>query len=585
MLSPEFLDSLPENVVKLFAQVEQDILMDMARRISKMDTITDTAAWQAWRYEQTKLVSSNALKVLANATGKSKTELMELFQAAALETLQSDGKIYSAAGLAVPESLSPTLKNILQSGYLQTGQAMNNFTATTANTVTREFENALDRAWLQVNTGAFSYQQSIRQAVLNLAKDGLHSVIYPSGHKDTMEVAVRRAVLTGINQTAAKLQIARMDEMQCDLVETTAHAGARPSHAAWQGRIFNRSGTSRKYPDFATSTGYGTGAGLCGWNCRHNFYPYFEGLSKRAYTGQQLKDFEKKEISYKGKDYTRYEASQIQRELERRIRKSKREYLALDAAGQDTTQTAAILSKRRQALKDFLNETGLRQDSFREQVAGFGRSAAAKASWNARMQPQFKNKDIPSILHRPEYIDMSLKQKQNIESELDILPAHIRNLAESKITKIHSTGNAGWSGYNLRTGEVFLSDEREFGSVIHEYGHAVETALNLYQDPHFLAILHSGLENIKIDDIIIDDETFTESIFRVKCNKLISLYQGRLYENFGENGIYDGTKVYLDGMREYFSEGFRCYYLDSELLHQKDPLLYNFIKELNDGQI
>lgn len=390
MLSPEFLDSLPENVVKLFAQVEQDILMDMARRISKMDTITDTAAWQAWRYEQTKLVSSNALKVLANATGKSKTELMELFQAAALETLQSDGKIYSAAGLAVPEALSPTLKNILQGGYLQTGQAMDNFTATTANTVTREFENALDRAWLQVNTGAFSYQQSIRQAVLNLAKDGLHSVIYPSGHKDTMEVAVRRAVLTGINQTAAKLQIARMDEMQCDLVETTAHAGARPSHAAWQGRIFSRSGTSRKYPDFATSTGYGTGAGLCGWNCRHNFYPYFEGLSKRAYTGQQLKDFEKKEISYKGKDYTRYEASQIQRELERRIRKSKREYLTLDAAGLDTSQTAATLAKRRQALKDFLNETGLRQDSFREQVAGFGRSAAARAKSTAMQHLKFQ---------------------------------------------------------------------------------------------------------------------------------------------------------------------------------------------------
>ena len=381
MLSPEFLDSLPESVVELFRQVEQDILLDMARRISKADKITDTAAWQAWRYEQTKLVSSNALKVLAKATGKSKTELVQLFQTAALETLQSDGKIYTAAGLAIPESLSPTLQNILQSGYLQTGKAMDNFTATTANTVTKEFENALDRAWLQVNTGAFSYQQAIRRAILDLAQNGLHSVVYPSGHKDTIEVAVRRAVLTGVNQTAAKLQLARMDELGCDLVETTAHAGARPSHAVWQGKIFSRSGKSSKYPDFVSSTGYGTGAGLGGWNCRHNFYPYFEGLSKRAYTSQQLKDFEKKEISYKGKDYTRYEASQIQREMERRIRKSKREYLALDAAGLDTSQTAATLAKRRQTLKDFLNETGLRQDSFREQVAGFGRSAAARARY------------------------------------------------------------------------------------------------------------------------------------------------------------------------------------------------------------
>ena len=92
-----------------------------------------------------------------------------------------------------------------------------------------------------------------------------------------MDVAVRRAVLTGVNQTTARMQIARADEMECDLVETTAHMGARPEHMDWQGRIFSRSGKSRKYPDFVKSTGYGTGPGLCGWNCRHSFFPYFEG--------------------------------------------------------------------------------------------------------------------------------------------------------------------------------------------------------------------------------------------------------------------------------------------------------------------
>lgn len=398
MLSPEFLAALPESVAALFLQVEEDLLEDIARRIAKMDGITDTAKWQAWRYEQVKLFSSNALQTLAQATGKSKEELVQLFREAALETLAADNDIYTAAGLTVPETLSPTLQNILQSGYLQTGQMMENFTATTANTVTRQFENALDRAWLQINTGGFTYQQAIRKAIQTLAQDGLCAIVYPSGHRDTIETAVRRAVLTGVNQTAAKLQIARMEEMGCEFVEVTAHPGARPSHAVWQGKVFHRGdGTSVNgvyYPPFVQSTGYGTGAGLGGWNCRHNFFPFFPGLSKRAYTNEMLAQLDAKEISYQGKDYTRYEASQMQRALERKIRKAKREYLSLDAAGQDTAESAVKLRRARAQLNDFLKETGLRQDNFREQVAGFGRSSAGKASWAVKRIEKQKEYDI-----------------------------------------------------------------------------------------------------------------------------------------------------------------------------------------------
>ena len=90
-------------------------------------------------------------------------------------------------------------------------------------------------------------------------------------------LAVRRAVVTGVNATALKLQETLMDEMGCDLVETSAHAGARPSHAVWQGKIFGRSGTHPKYPSLVEGTGYGTGEGLGGWNCRHSIMPFFEG--------------------------------------------------------------------------------------------------------------------------------------------------------------------------------------------------------------------------------------------------------------------------------------------------------------------
>ena len=226
-----------------------------------------------------------------------------------------------------------------------------------------------------------------------LAKEGIKAIMYPSGHSDTLEVATRRAILTGVNQTAAKLQIARADEMGCDLVEVTAHSGARPSHAAWQGKIYSRSGKSSKYPPFSV-TGYGSGAGLCGWNCRHNFYPYWEGLSKPNYTQEDLNRMERKEFAYNGKTMTRYEASQYQRSLERAIRGYKRQYLAEEAAGVDTTRTSVKLAEWRARQKDFLDKTGLREDNIRHRVAGFGHSQASKAVAQAKRIEKQRKDDI-----------------------------------------------------------------------------------------------------------------------------------------------------------------------------------------------
>lgn len=480
MLSPEFLAALPESVVALFLQVEEDLLEDIARRIAKTDGITDTAKWQAWRYEQVKLFSSNALQTLAAATGKSKEELVQLFREAALETLAADNDSYTAAGLTVPETLSPTLQNILQSGYLQTGQMMENFTATTANTVTRQFENALDRAWLQINTGGFTYQQAIRKAIQTLAQDGLSAIVYPSGHRDTIETAVRRAVLTGVNQTAAKLQVARMEEMGCEFVEVTAHPGARPEHAVWQGKVFHIGGAVTVdgvyYPDFVTATGYGTGAGLGGWNCRHNFFPFFPGLSKRAYTNEMLAQLDAKEISYQGKDYTRYEASQMQRALERKIRKAKREYLSLDAAGQDTAESAVKLRRARAQLNDFLKETGLRQDNFREQVAGFGRSAAGKASWAARLQQRLDdvNQELQS-LREDGKIKLTGKfvTAPKLEKKLEFNEHTLERMAERGITPEDAQ--------NIVKNALFAIEQRN--GTQHAY----------YSDKGFIAVQTSGL--------------------------------------------------------------------------------------------
>lgn len=386
MLTPDQLEALPRRFVQLWQQVEDDILQDIARRIKtldELDPLPPTAIWQAWRLAETRAVRSSAVATLAKYTGKSRAEIKRLLEAAGAQTLAADDAVYTAAGLDPPPvNQSPALLNLLNAGYRQTCGTWQNLTATTANTVTGTFEDRLSRAWGLVSTGALDYSTAIRRTVDDLA-DTMPYITYPSGHTDTLEVAARRAVLTGVNQTCAKLQLARMEEMDCEFVEVTAHEGARPTHAVWQGRVYHRGGAvvqdGERYEDFETATGYGTGPGLCGWNCRHNFYPFYPGFSVRNYTDERLAELDARNIPYGGGLYTRYEITQMQRALERRVRKYKRRYLAETAAGVDAGQSAAKLKAARQQLSAFLAETGERVDGARAEVPGFGQRDAKQA--------------------------------------------------------------------------------------------------------------------------------------------------------------------------------------------------------------
>lgn len=385
MLPPSTLDQMPDAFVQLWQQVEDDILRDVARRIGKMDKVTAAANWQLWRYQQTEALRNDVVKLLAKYSGKSETAIRKLLLQAATEAMEREDAIYYHYDMEPPPfEESAALNNLLDAGARQTCGTWQNLTATTANTVTGAFERTLDAAWLKVSTGAFDYKTAVKQAVDSLADD-MPMVTYPSGHKDSIEVAARRAILTGVNQTAGKLQVARADEMGVEFFETTAHGGARPSHAEWQGRQFHRGGAvdykGKHYPDFEAATGYGTGAGLCGWNCRHQFFACFPELGDPpAWTREQLEALNARNIEWNGKKYTAYEISQMQRARERNVRRWKKRYLAEDAAGLDATDSAVRLKAARQSLADFAQATGGRVDSARTSVPKFGRSEAGRAS-------------------------------------------------------------------------------------------------------------------------------------------------------------------------------------------------------------
>lgn len=384
-LDPKLLDSLPNTLVDMYGVVEIDILSDMARRISTYDYFIPAAQHQMQKLQELGMVQEEIIARLAALTGQTQAEIVDLLTEASTEAVEDDVEYYTRADVYEPSKVNTeALHAQLNAGLLATQQAFKNITRTTANSGGMQFIEALDRAWTQINTGGFDYTTAIRNAIIDLAEQGLNATnsrkelvkgaikYNKSGRVDTLEVAVRRAVVTGANQTAMKTREVLADELEVDLVETTAHGGARPEHAKWQGKVFSRKGEVTidgvTYEDLKKATGYGTAGGLGGVNCRHSFHPYVPG-APRAYSDKMLKDYEAKNIEYNGEKYTEYEASQIQRSIEREIRAAKRKVAALEAVGEDASAERATLRKAQKLYTDFTEQTGMRKQSARTQIA------------------------------------------------------------------------------------------------------------------------------------------------------------------------------------------------------------------------
>lgn len=393
MLTPEFLHEAPEGLLELYRETEEAILADMARRISTYDFYIPAAQWQKRKLEAMGMFEAEINKRLAKLTGKSIQEIKELMKEAGMETIANDDRIHTMAGKKCPPlEASPSLIAVMNSGYRRTAKAFRNLTRSTAANASKQFSKILDQAYMQVISGAFDTETAIRNAIKALAEKGIESVRYPSGRVDNIEVAARRAIVTGINQTAGDMQLARAEDVDSEYVETTAHAGARPEHEVWQGKVFKLHGEEPGYPNFYEATGYGTGPGLCGYNCRHNFHPFYPGLSTPAYSDEMLAEYVAKDYLYNGKKYTEYEVSQMQRYYERARRRWKREYLMQEAAGLDTTESSVKMRSYMEKLKNLEDQTGMPSQHDRMIVAGFGKGEAGKSQWEARKYYQWFRK-------------------------------------------------------------------------------------------------------------------------------------------------------------------------------------------------
>ena len=386
--TPAILDALPEELAELFRGLEDTLLADICSRL-KTGTVGETTVLDIKALRSHGIDLKEIEKAISETSGISEKKLKKLLEEVVEKNQQYYNEVITLADVTKPETLVNAAD--IDAIKRQTLQEMRNITRTMAFVVDagrtilkpqKALTWALDAALLQVQSGAVSYNTAIANATKQLADSGLRMVDYESGRSDQVDVAARRAVMTGVNQINQKYAEQSTEYLETDLVETSAHIGARnignvpENHEMWQGKWYRWSEkpqtSTGEYPDFIETTGYGTGAGLGGWNCRHTFYPVVEGVSEVTYSQADLDAMkgENRKFKFEGQEYDGYTATQEQRSIERTIRKLKREETAYNAAGlHDKELAVSIRIKRLSAkYKAFSRAAGLPEQRERMKV-------------------------------------------------------------------------------------------------------------------------------------------------------------------------------------------------------------------------
>lgn len=377
--SPDILDAIPEELAELFRTLELTLLQEISKRLMAADQLNEVTV-QAIRALRSHGISVEEIKkAIRKATGISKKKLDALLD----DVIERNQKYYRGladiAQITAPEML--VKKQDIEAIVRQTKEELENITRTMGFVVdsgrtvlepTQAYKWALDKAEMAVQSGVISYNQAIAAATKELADSGVTVISYDSGHRDQVDVAVRRAVMTGVNQLNSRYAEDSMDYLETEYVEVSAHAGARDkdgplgweNHKKWQGKVYwwkerSKGKPEHQYPEFEKTCGYGSVTGILGANCRHNYSPFIPDVMERTYTDEELVNIDPPDFEYEGKKYTHYEATQQQRAIERAVRKWKRREAA--ATSPEDKQAAQIRQRLlKQKYEEFSKAAHLR---------------------------------------------------------------------------------------------------------------------------------------------------------------------------------------------------------------------------------
>jgi len=433
-MTPEQKGSLPLRVEKLFLELQDRIFSDVVRRIKKTGEITSTADYQINKL----LILGNSTEFIENEikrlVGLTDPEIWELYDKVANWEYVRYADVYEQInGHFTPLEDNEQIQQWSQAIVNQTQNEIKNITQSLGMSVdigggkmaftplAEYYQKYLDRACMDIVTGSFDYNTVLRRVVKEMTSSGIRSVDYASGWNNRVPVAVRRAVMTGVSQLSAQINEMIAKDLRTDEYEVTWHSGHRPSHW-WGGRVYT-------YQELQTVCHLGEGDGLCGWNCRHSYLAFIPDISVRTYTNEQLTELENQEQEikiYQGKEYNKYQASQMQRKLETKMRAQRAKVKQLQQGGADPNDIMAAKARYLNTLhqyQEFSKKMEIPEQMERVYIDGLGRIAPGKIR-NSRVS-NIKKKTAAEIFN------------VEITKEMDtVLAANIyKNLNKSDVGK------------------------------------------------------------------------------------------------------------------------------------------------------
>lgn len=500
MMTPDEKGTLPLRTEKLFYDLQNRIYADIVRRIKKTGEITSTADYQI-----------NKLLLLGNSTEFIEKELKDLLNASypeiwALydkvcdwEYVRNKDAYEQINGNFVPLEENKTVRRWAEAIVKQTQGEIKNLTRSMGFTVQTRgkkvftplatyYQKYLDSACMDIVTGSFDYNTVLRRVVKEMTASGLQTVDYASGWRNRAPVAVRRAIMTGVSQLSSKINEMVAKDLKTDKYEVTWHGGHRPEHW-WGGKVYS-------YDDLVRVCELGEGKGLCGWNCKHSYYAFIEGISTRTYTDEQLEELEKKEQEeheYKGKNYNAYQASQVQRQMETTMRAQRANIKNLKQGNADPDTVIAAQARYLNTLsqyKDFSKKMKLPEQMKRVYMDGLGRVVT-----DNRIKGMFPQKMVDNM-------QKDLKQYKRYKEVLGESAGTLANFGKMKYND-----SKKWELFQSYTKSV----EKGMVSILSDF----ENYEKLHQEVEKTVIGIETVDGIKITE---QSKHFMERIIGTMCD-------------------------------------------------------------------
>lgn len=602
MNQPNYLDYCTDEIEQLFGKYQDSVIQEIVKRIIKYGEITQSSIDQINILQESGLLYDDILSTLSEYSAISEATVIQLFNNVCSQCITYDREIYKRAGTNTAVKVSPAVEQIVNAAIKKTNGNLANLTMTTAEAGQQKFIDACSIAEMEIATGAVDVNTAIRRAVEYAIQDGV-SVNYFDEDSQTVTAtrnvvsAVRTAVLTGLSQTTGEVSLQNAKEMGTDVMELSAHLGARPSHSIWQGKLVCISNRNTKYLTL-DDIRYGEADGFKGINCRHYWFPFLEGISQRTYTDQELEEMATATVFYNGNEIPIYKANQRQRAMERKIRAERSELVGLNSSVElakksGNTELAEDLQisfdnlsmklKGHEAVyKDFCKQTGLPELSERLQYPGFNRSLSQKAVQGAKRYYLSNETPNQSKLYKLEPI-------RHTKEELDLLQQY----ANEKGVKIHEI--------KTFTGDIELLKEQidTISYIKNQFGYDKNVTIMFKDMPTSdfgttskkgtISLNNRMLRNKKLTNLVLNEDNYLAAtdIKGISAHEMGHVLQ----QKFGNIGIEIARKVYYNINKEqlrneYLIENiseYSCELIENDIYQELIPeILSKHITNPND---